>query len=680
MPKIQVLDKHTAELIAAGEVVERPSSVVKELMENALDAGASDVTVEIRRGGVELIRIQDNGSGISREDVPTAFLRHATSKVRTEADLDAIGTLGFRGEALASIAAVARVEMLTCAAGETAGTRYVVEGGEEMMCEDAGFPQGTALFVRDLFYNVPARMKFLKKDVSEANAVAGVVERLALSHPEVSFHFIREGREELVTPGSGDLKACIYAVFGRAFSEGMLPVDYTLGGVRVHGFVSRPDASRANRTMQHFFVNGRYVKTRTAMAALEQACKGSVMVGKFPACVLHIDMPPETVDANVHPAKIEVRFVNEKPVFDAVYHGVQSALQAGKGPKPVIFPRRETSADKPRQPSGTAPHEEDKKPSSLKETKWPAPLPGLDSVKRFSLSSNHSTDCEDGAGEIGLNDSKLSYRPSDFLRPAAAAPPAGSRYAVDIFVEDEAVPAMARPARVEEPASPPTVDSAEEGKPSVDGTPEEPGLHFAESGEKPDTLLPTVESVRCLGEAFHTYIVAQRGESLYFIDKHAAHERLLYDQLRRDRHTDVQQLLAPLSLTLSREEYTVLLENQETMEAAGFELDDFGGGTLLVRGVPLMLEGCDIAAAIQEIAGGLLEGRREITTEKMDWIYASTACRAAVKAGDATGPQEMQKLAQRVLMQEDLRTCPHGRPVCFEITRRELEKQFGRIP
>ena len=435
MAKIQVLDKHTAELIAAGEVVERPASVVKELVENALDAGASSITVELKRGGVELIRVQDDGCGITREDVPTAFLRHATSKVRTEEDLDAIGTLGFRGEALASIAAVSRVELLTCTAGETVGTRYVLEGGEPVCCEDVGFPQGTAIVVRDLFFNVPARMKFLKKDVSEANAAAGVVDRLALSHPEVSFHLIRDGKQERVTPGSGDLRAAIYSVFGKSFADGMIPVDYTSGGVHVHGFVSRPEASRSNRTMQHFFVNGRYVKTRTAMAAAEEACKGSVMAGKYPACVLHIDLPAETVDANVHPAKIEVRFVQERPVFDAVYHGVKSALQAGGGPKNVTLPRapfrQETAVTKepPRQLSFQP--EREIRPRSVS----PAP-PATVSVPVVPERDEGDT----------LRDRPSLWRPaqeSTVYRPS-----------VDIFVEEEPSPPPSRETAVVPPAEP----------------------------------------------------------------------------------------------------------------------------------------------------------------------------------------------------------------------------------
>ena len=337
MGKINVLDAHVAELIAAGEVVERPASVIKEMVENAIDAGATAVTVEIKNGGVSYMRVADNGSGIAREDVPVAFLRHATSKVSGQSDLEAIGTLGFRGEALASIAAVARVELLTRTQEEAVGTRYVVEGGEEKLLDDAGCPQGSTFLIRDLFYNTPARMKFLKKDVTEANAVAGVLDKIALSHPEISLRFIREGKEQLHTPGDGKLQSAIYAVYGREFTRGLMPVDYTLNHVRVWGFVSRPANSRPNRSMQQFFINGRYVKSRTAMAALEEAFKGSVMVGKFPACVLHLEMSFQAVDVNVHPAKLEVRFVNERPVFDAVYHGVKSALQKEDRPKEVTL-------------------------------------------------------------------------------------------------------------------------------------------------------------------------------------------------------------------------------------------------------------------------------------------------------------------------------------------------------
>lgn len=635
MPHIQVLDKHTAELIAAGEVVERPSSVVKELLENTIDAGATMVAVEIQNGGVTYIRITDNGVGIAREDVPTAFLRHATSKVRREEDLEAIGTLGFRGEALASIAAVSRVELLTCAAGETAGTRYTLEGGEDGHLEDAGCPQGTTIVVRDLFYNVPARMKFLKKDVSEANAVASVVDRIALSHPEVSFRFIRDGREELLTPGDSQLRSCIYAVLGKEFSDSLLPVDYTLGGVHVHGFASKPAASRANRTMQHFFINGRYVKTRTAMAALEQAYKGAIMVGKFPACVLHLDMPPETVDANVHPAKIEVRFINEKPVFDAVYHGLKSALAAGDVPKQAVLPVRPTIGqpqaeqlhmEPPAAPRSPASHIDailDKPPA---QPAAPAPaVPSAPPAARPRPVLRDGTDAPYYAAPSYLNIERTSAQPAAAPEPPPAPPPVR-----------------------EEPAAPPPAEKAS-------------------------------EPVVYVGEVFHTYVIAQMGDSLYVIDKHAAHERLLYNQLKATPHNDAQMLLEPVSVPLGREEYAAVTAELETLGAAGFEVEDFGGSTVLVRAVPLILSGCDAAAAIQEIAGGFVSGKRELTMDKLDWIYHSSACRAAVKAGDSSRPEELRQLAERVLQNDDIRYCPHGRPVCFELTRRELEKQFGRV-
>ena len=635
MPHIQVLDKHTAELIAAGEVVERPSSVVKELLENTIDAGATMVAVEIQNGGVTYIRITDNGAGIAREDVPTAFLRHATSKVRREEDLEAIGTLGFRGEALASIAAVSRVELLTCAAGETAGTRYTLEGGEDGHLEDTGCPQGTTIVVRDLFYNVPARMKFLKKDVSEANAVAGVVDRIALSHPEVSFRFIRDGREELLTPGDSQLRSCIYAVLGKEFSDSLLPVDYTLGGVHVHGFASKPAASRANRTMQHFFINGRYVKTRTAMAALEQAYKGAIMVGKFPACVLHLDMPPETVYANVHPAKIEVRFINEKPVFDAVYHGLKSALAAGDVPKQAVLPVRPTIGqpqaeqlhmEPPAAPRSPASHIDailDKPPA---QPAAPAPaVPSAPPAARPRPVLRDGTDAPYYAAPSYLNIERTSAQPAAAPEPPPAPPPVR-----------------------EEPAAPPPAEKAS-------------------------------EPVVYVGEVFHTYVIAQMGESLYVIDKHAAHERLLYNQLKATPHNDAQMLLEPVSVPLGREEYAAVTAELETLGAAGFEVEDFGGSTVLVRAVPLILSGCDAAAAIQEIAGGFVSGKRELTMDKLDWIYHSSACRAAVKAGDSSRPEELRQLAERVLQNDDIRYCPHGRPVCFELTRRELEKQFGRV-
>ncbi len=653
MAKIQVLDKYTAELIAAGEVVERPASVVKELFENAIDAGATVITVEIKNGGISYLSITDNGCGIAREDVPTAFLRHATSKVRTKEDLYAIGTLGFRGEALASVAAVSRVELITCTEGEVEGTHYRIEGGEAGEIEAVGCAQGTTLIVRDLFYNVPARMKFLKKDVGEANAVAAVMEKLAISHPKIAVRFIRDGKEELVTPGNGDLRACLYAVFGRQFSENLIAVDYSLNGIGVTGFISKPSFARANRTMQHFYVNHRYVKTRTAAAALEQAYKGSVMVGKFPSCVLFVDLAAETVDANVHPAKIEVRFVNEKMVFDAVYYAVRQTLEKGDTRKQATAP----IAPIPTRPASTP-----AKPSAPLFDTWHTVAPTLKTTppakeapvlnRPFSAPSR-----------LSLHDNEPTIVNDDYFTEKLATKPR-----LDIVVDDPILPVV--------PAVSPVVDQKAE-KITVEVTVEtDPTPVSVQTSLPIDDLPPTI---RLVGEIFKTYILAEMNGSLFCIDKHAAHERILYNELKANESTEAQMLLSPLSVLLTPEEYTALWESTELLSQTGFEIDEFGDNTLLVRAIPAVLTGCDIAATLQEIAGGLLGGRRDLIVEKKDWIYHSTACRAAIKAGDISQPKELQRLAERVLLNDDIRYCPHGRPVCVEWTKKELEKQFGRL-
>ncbi len=640
MALIRVLDKHVAELIAAGEVVERPASVIKELVENAVDAGARHITVEIRDGGVTYMRITDDGCGFHREDVPTAFLRHATSKVRDESDLNAISTLGFRGEALASIAAVARVELTTCVKGEMVGTRYVIHGGEEILLEDAGCPDGSTFVIEDLFYNIPARMKFLKKDVSEGNAVAGVMERLALSHPEISMKFIRGGRTEIQTPGDGDLLSCIHAVFGKPFAAGLIPVDYTMGGVSVKGYICKPEACRPNRTMQHFFINGRYVKTQTAMVALERAYKGVMMVGRFPSCVLCLMMPAETVDANVHPAKIEVRFINEKPVFDTVYYGVKSALENGDSIHRVL----------------------------LKD----------DQPKPFTRSVTPSTPTV----EPQKAPSPIVKAPPIITPTRTAMPSTPKRSFLDMVVDDDRPSDLSLnddTATIPLPTEPPLeVDSAPIVKQEVIAEIVQPEMPVVETVEQP-SFLDDQPTIRVIGEVFATYILAEMEESLYLIDKHAAHERMLYNQLKASARVDEQVLLAPISITVSREEHTALVENQDVLASAGISLEDFGGNTVLVRSFPMILSGQDIDATIQEIAAGLANGGNEVLTAKLDWIYHSTACRAATKAGDVSRLAELEDIAKKVLMSEDIRYCPHGRPVCVEMTRKELEKQFGRI-
>ena len=638
--RIRLLDKKVAELIAAGEVVERPCSVVKELVENCIDAGATAVTVEIKNGGVRYIRVTDNGCGIAREDVPTAFLRHATSKVYKESDLDAISTLGFRGEALASVAAVAHVELITRPLEEPIGTRYCIDGGEETLLEDAGCPKGTTILVRDLFYNTPARMKFLKKDVSEANAVASAVDRIALSHPEVSVKFIRDGKQERMTPGDGKLLSAIHAVFGRQFAQGLLPVDYSLNGVKVSGYISKPSASRPNRSMQSFFINGRYVRTRTAAVALEEACKGSVMVGKFPACVLNIELNLGLVDVNVHPAKIEVRFVNERPIFDAVYHACKNALGAdapaqeidlSQVAKLVRTPKAETAQQLTLSPS----------PASAK-----APPPKR-SVDRAVLQA---------PADLVYTSSPIVSIPSI---PKAPAPPAAPRNpGWDIVVEEEAPKEPLAPSTPKQPANPPVAPSKEPA--SNDKT-------------------PFTREIRLIGEAFSTYILLECDDELLLIDKHAAHERLLYERIKSQAQLTPQLLLTPVTVTLDRESYAAALENLDTLSSLGFETEDFGAGAVLVRSAPLQMDGQDAGDLVAEIAGKLSKNVKDLTPERLEWVYHSVACRAAIKAGDHSNPQELYDLAKRTL-KEDVRHCPHGRPVAVRLTKKQLEKQFGRIP
>jgi len=634
MSKINVLDKHIAELIAAGEVVERPSSVIKELVENAIDAGSSAITVEIKNGGITYMRVTDNGCGISREDVATAFLRHATSKLHNEDDLDNIATLGFRGEALASIAAVAHVELLTITQDELAGTRYVIDGGTEQSCEDAGCAQGTTIIVRDLFYNTPARMKFLKRDVVEANAIAAVLDKVALSHPEVSLRLIRDSRETLHTPGDGKLKSTVYAVYGKEFTSGLIPVNYELNDVKLWGFISKPSAARPNRSMQQFFINGRYIKSRTAMVAMEEAFKGSLMVGKMPACVLHLGISYHSVDVNVHPAKIEVRFVNEKPIFDAVYHGVKTALNQGDAPSVMAL-------NKPVLPAFPQPE------ASVQMQFNPAAKPQVADV--------------DSAAQAVAPFVKSSEPPRSYAVSDVHTPKFNTHYEAKNIEFSEPQPIEQDEQQVSPYLEQPVIEEVRE--PVLTEKPAEP--------EK---------SKKLVGEAFSTYIIIQRGnDELLFIDKHAAHERMLYEKLKtQNGQAEQQMLLEPITVTLDKNEYAAVLSSIETYAAAGFEIEDFGSGTVLVRSAPLILGGEDVADAVMEIAGYLLSAKNDITTEKLDWLYHNVACRAAVKAGDESSTEELIALAQR-LEQEDIRYCPHGRPVSIIMKKRDLERQFGRI-
>lgn len=636
MAKINVLPKHIADLIAAGEVVERPSSVIKELMENAIDAGATSLTVEIQHGGVTYMRVTDNGSGIARDDIRNAFVSHATSKILTEEDLHGIGTLGFRGEALASIAAVSRVDVLTRTADDDVGTVYKIEGSEEVLLGDAGCPEGTTIVVKDLFYNTPARMKFLKKDVTEGNSVAGVVDRIALSHPEISIRFIRDDKQVLVTPGNGNLRSTIYSVFGKDFSNALLETSYELNGVTVEGFVSKPTASRPNRSMQFFFLNGRLVKSVTASTALERAYKDAIMVGKFPACVLNISLPLEMVDVNVHPAKTEVRFSNERPVFDAVYYAAKNAITEKDTPNRLTLAQQEL-----KRQSGF--REESGEQMKLGRTELPQKIEDF-----WSKDLPKEWRKEDGSGSQKKK-----------TAPAAAAKTAPK--------PSEPVPYVRKADRPAEETEPKAVPK-EEPLPVKEDLPSVP---FSEETAVPD--------FRIIGEAFKTYILVELEGKMLLVDKHAAHERILYDRLIANKEpVRSQMLLMPVTVSLSKEEYSAVLENTDLLKEAGFEVADFGPGLVAVREVPVMLIDEDVTQLLSEIAGRLLQ-KNDPTPEKLDWMYKNIACRAAVKAGDDTPPEEQKHFIEYVLSHREVRYCPHGRPILIEMTRPELEKNFGRI-
>jgi DNA mismatch repair protein MutL len=627
LPEINILPKEVYQLIAAGEVVERPSSVVKEMIENSVDAGAKSITVEIKNGGSTYIRITDDGCGIAREQIKKVFLPHATSKIKYSDDLNSISTLGFRGEAMASIAAVSKVELLSRTKGEELGTRYEIAGGEEVELADAGCPEGTTIVVRDIFFNTPARMKFLKKDVTEGNAVQGIVDRMAISHPEISFRFILEGKQVLITSGNGNLKTTVYSVFGKEFASTLVDVDYSVNNMRVTGVVTKPHGARKSRAMEFFFINNRLVKCQTAMAALEQAYKNSVMVGKFPGCVLNIECDASFVDVNVHPAKIEVRFANERPVFELVYYGVKSAIETQDTPKEAHF----TAPKNPFVTQGgllDVAQKEEEKPRQMEFRQKPAEdfwqvvsapaKPKAEEVKAYTAS---------------LEETK---KISDAIDFNASAP--------KLVHEDVAVP------ETEEKTAPPRE-------------------------EKPEAEIPDFKVV---GEAFKTYIIVEIEGALYFIDKHAAHERMNYEALKASSEINSQVLLTPVAVKLSPEEYSVVCDNAELYAKCGFAIEDFGNSTVLVRECPSILGGEDIEDLIVETAGKLLDGKTDITPEQMDWIFHSTSCRAAVKAGDYTSPYERELFVKKLLSMPHIRYCPHGRPVMIKMSRYDIEKQFGR--
>ena len=656
MSKIKVLPKEIAELIAAGEVVERPASVIKELMENAIDAGSSSVTVEIKNGGITYIRVTDNGCGISREDIRTAFISHATSKISTRDDLYAIGTLGFRGEALASIAAVSNVEVLTRTTEEETGTRYCISAGEETLVDDAGCPLGTTIVVRDLFFNTPARMKFLKKDVSEANAVAGIVDKIALSNPDVSIRFIREGKSALFTSGSGDLKTAAYEIFGKDFADGLIEADYSFESVKISGLVSKPTKSRPNRNMQFFFVNGRLVKSGTASAALSEAYKNSIMVGKFPYCVLNITTAPGLVDVNVHPAKIEVRFANERTVFSAVYYPAKNALEhRDEAPKVTIPRTAQTELFEPVRPKTEQMRLPEKQPDFWNRMS--------SSEYRSAQQPERPTYQQPAAHEDIITVASPDKKPEN-----ADSEPSTIQHFLDAQrakkEETAAIEADIRPELSEKAATLP------------DEKPEETARALDTAvDEKPAELPVTV-----IGEAFKTYIIVQQGESIFLVDKHAAHERMLFNELvKNDSKRSTQMLLTPITVTLSKEEYSSVLDNLDMLMQAGFAVEDFGYSVVIVRECPMEISADEVADVVAELAGYLVENRQKLISEKKEWLFSLMACKAAIKGGMYTTEYERELFIKRLFASPEIRYCPHGRPVMIEITRRELEKNFGRV-
>lgn len=712
MAVIHVLDKHTAELIAAGEVVERPASVVKELLENSIDAGATQVTVSIESGGVKLIEISDNGTGIEAEYISTAFIRHATSKIKTPDDLTNIHTLGFRGEALASIASVARVELTTRTEVDEFATVYRIEGGEEVSREPGARAVGTTIRVKDLFYNTPARMKFLKKDSSEGTFVSDTVTHVALSHPEVSVKFIREGKLQYVTPGDGQLRGAAYAVLGREFSRDLIELKNQEGVYRITGLITPPKSCRASRSMQHFYINGRYVRNRTMMAGMEMAFKGTMMQGKFPGGILLLEMPADLVDVNVHPAKIEARFARENDVFDVVYHAVKLALaQPGTGERLFTFEadKEEEKTENSKKDAdiikndvknnnftglsaiirgqadpGVLPqqHWEPAKPAAAPQQPAPAAamqIPTAPSVPRWKGSAQNE-DMLDPFVTLHSPKLETTKAPEPFRAAASETQldvePEFGETKLHSPQDHMAAWNPAQEAPKEEPESAPCAETEPDAPEAAEqetvlAEPEQ--MNFDPTADQPEPL-------RYVGEVFRTYILAERGDELCLIDKHAAHERQLYEKLAANYgNVPSQMLLEPAAIDLAAEEKQALLDNIPLLENAGLEIADFGGNTVVLRAVPADVEPQNAESLLVEIANKLLKGGHDALNEHTEWVLHSISCRAAIKAGDKSSPQELLALAEKILSGEVPPFCPHGRPCVLKLTRKELEKQFGRI-
>ncbi len=752
MAKINILPKSIAELIAAGEVVERPASVVKELVENSIDAGAKSVAVEIQNGGVRYIRVTDDGCGIAPEDVPTAFVSHATSKIKDASDLNSILTLGFRGEALPSVAAVSRLSMLTRTEDSDEGVVYTIEGGENASCSPAGCPVGTTITVRDLFFNTPARMKFLKKDVTEGSCVTDVVTKASLAHPEVRFSLIRDGKKVLSTPGNGKLSDTIYSVFGKSVAEALIPCEYSANGISVAGYISKPLNNRPNRNMQFFFVNGRSVRIPAAVPALDEAYKNSIMVGKFPMCFLNVSIAAEKVDVNVHPAKTEIRFSEESKIFEVIYYAAKSALTRGDVSRPAIklndnsvleAPRQETEqlsfSARPVNGASAAARQEnpyfsfarsDDAPSGSVFVKKQIPVSIENGGNAFAASRNGQSDSLSGyrlgkdedteqarAGQkesstvAAQENENASITGASCAKGSEAGMTSGGENRTTVISGNDREKVLSQNGLAAKYNYPQTLPlRSSEADPISDGAPRafspETGYNVpwikktnidvfvddapvedkggAAEKEQADAgqangFEAASDDFRIIGEAFKTYIIVEKDSKLLIIDKHAAHERMIFNKMTNSAESYSQVLLTPVPVTLSGKEYATVTENIGIFAEAGFTVDDFGDGTVAVRECPAELTKEDIPSLIIEIAGELLKGNTRAKPERLERIRETAACRAAIKAGDSLKPEETYAFVRQLLSDSSVRYCPHGRPVMYELSKHEIERQFGRL-
>lgn len=677
MPEIHVLPKDIAELIAAGEVIERPASVLKELTENAIDAGAKRITAELKRGGVLYLRVTDDGCGIAPEQVKTAFLRHATSKITTAEDLETIFTLGFRGEALASICAVSRMEILTRQKGAEYGTHYALEGGEETAFEQSGCPEGTTVVVRDLFYNVPVRAGFLKKDTAEGNAAANIFQKIALSHPEISFRLIRENKTEFVTPGDGELFSAVYAIFGKDFARDLLPVKYSEtenGGISVEGYVMKPLYSRPNRAHQLFFVNGRSVRSFTLISAIEEAYKTLIMTGKYPACVLMIRVSPRIVDVNMHPTKAEVRFSDEKRIYNAVYFAVLSALEQNH----LVYEFRLPQQEQPREAEKPVPPVQPKITPQIytpqrPQRDWHAPVSGSDDNTPSPLFAKQQAEpvpmqhLQAESAPLRQPENPVTaapvHMPEQKPEPAKPVIPESLKAFPDLIAQP-AVPVRPMPAEV--PAAPP-----QHTAPAV--LPEEPTARNA--------AISAIqrEKITVIGELFDNYVLAQAGEQFVMIDKHAAHERILFERFRTRECRDRQTLLTPVRVLLTADEISALQDMEETLLGCGFTFDFSESPVVQLTGVPLSCAELDLDQIAADLAANCAKHQLQPDLHLLDDMFHDLACKAAIRAGTHNTKEELQSLAVQVWENEQIRHCPHGRPVLFLLSKYQIEKQFKRI-